>query len=112
MSPCFASTGAMKNAAYTITPRRTKTRAAAKMFFPMPSFLQKIFAEKPQRRQKNQIEHCQDDYAFPLHERLPVEQALRNFRARNENRRQQGQQEKGQEQFAHPRLRRNGRKRR
>src|SRR5271163_500161 len=110
MSPCRVSVGAIKNAAYAAAANSSTTSAAPKALFIMPLFLQKIFAEKPQRRQKNDIKNRQKSHAFPLHERLNVQQAGGDLRAGHQHRGEQRQEEQRKQQLPHARLRGNSRK--
>src|SRR5215469_9859289 len=75
-------------------------------------FLQKIFAEKPQRRQKDDVEDREEGDSLPLYDRLAVQQADADRGANDENGRQQRQKQKWQQKFAHAGLRGDGGKRR
>src|ERR1700752_1033225 len=55
-------------------------------------FLQKIFPEKPYRRQKDDVERNQERQPIPAQHRLLCKQRRRRLRASNEQRREQRQQ--------------------
>src|SRR6266404_1187927 len=76
------------------------------------SFFQKIFPEKPYRRQKNDVKRNQERQPIPAQHWLLRKQRRRRLCARDEQRRQQRKQEQRKQQLAHARLRRNRRKRR
>src|SRR6266404_3394705 len=75
-------------------------------------FFQKIFPEKPYRRQKNDVKRNQERQPIPAQHWLLRKQRRRRLCARDEQRRQQRKQEQRKQQLAHARLRRNRRKRR
>src|SRR5215472_2173156 len=71
------------------------------------SFLQKIFAEKPQSGQKDEIEYGEKANALPLYDRLALEQADADGGADDQNRSQKRKKEQREQEFAHAGLRGN-----
>src|SRR5712692_1685699 len=73
------------------------------------SFFQKIFAEKPYRRQKNDVERQQETQPFPRHDGIRDEQCRGRFRAGDQHWGQQRQEKQRKQEFAHSGLRGNRR---
>src|SRR5215470_5584297 len=108
------SSGATKNAAYAAQATRPTATAAKRILRSTPRslLLQKIFAKKPQHRQKHHVKSRQQPDSRPLQGRLRLHQADAYFGAHHQDRRKQRQKQQRQEQFPHARLGRDGGERR